>query len=274
VTIRLVGVFAHPDDDVYSIGGTLLLHAGEVEPTLIFATSGGAGPISDAPGVTRETLGTVREGEQRACMDIIGYPRARVEWFRHPDYYLPDVPSEQLRREIAGVLEEVRPHIVVTFGPDGLTSHHDHIYIGQLATQAFQALRRSSNDANVFQRLYHIALARSDVDRFYSVIAEGGFEYGEEGALFDITGVPDDRIAVRADVRLVAERKREGILAHRTQLIEWERIPEPLRGIFLETECFTQVYPPPEPGSVPRADLLDDLELSFRVAQTGRRASQ
>jgi LmbE family N-acetylglucosaminyl deacetylase len=274
MTIRLVGVFAHPDDDVYSVGGSLLLHAGEVEPTLIFATSGEAGPISDAPGVTREMLGTVREGEQQRCMEIIGYPDARVEWFRHPDYYLPDVPLETLRDQITRVLEHVQPHVVVTFGPDGLTSHHDHIYVGGVATKVFHDLRESSSDPSAFQRLYHIALARSDVDRFYSVVAEGGFEYGEEGALFDITAVPDDDITVRADVRTVADRKREGILAHRTQLIEWERIPEPLRGIFLETECFVQVHPSAAPASAPRGDLFADLDVGSGKAEAVQPAAQ
>jgi N-acetyl-1-D-myo-inositol-2-amino-2-deoxy-alpha-D-glucopyranoside deacetylase len=274
MTIRLVGVFAHPDDDVYSIGGSLLLHAGEVEPTLIFATSGGAGPISDAPGVTRETLASVREGEQHACMEILGYPDARVEWLRHPDYYLPEVPEETLSTQIGSVFEEIQPHVAITFGPDGLTSHHDHIYVGRVATEVFHELRTSSSDPNAFQRLYHIALARSDVDRFYSVVAEGGYEYGEEGTLFDITGVPDDRIAVRADVRSVADRTREGILAHRTQLIEWERIPEPLRGIFLETECFVQAHPRRGPGSAPRTDLFDDLEVGSGATEPAGRASQ
>ena len=274
MTIRLAGVFAHPDDDVYSIGGSLLLHAGEVEPTLIFATSGEAGPMSETPGVTRETLGAVREIEQRRCMEILGYPEARVEWLRHPDYYLPEVPLETVREAIATILDEVQPHVVVTFGPDGLTSHHDHIYMGEVATQVFHNLRESSDDPTAFQRLYHIALGRSDVDHFYSAVAEGGFDYGEEGALFDITGIADAQITVRVDVRSVEARKREGILAHRTQLIEWERIPEALRGIFLETECFTQVYPPPNSGSAPRTDLFADLDVLSDKAQTAGRTSR
>jgi LmbE family N-acetylglucosaminyl deacetylase len=260
VTIRLAGVFAHPDDDIYLLGGTLLLHPGEVEPTVVFATSGEAGPISDPSQATRATLGPVREGEQRKAMAIIGYPDARAEFLHHPDYYLPDVPLETLEGEIEALLEEVKPHVVVTFGPDGLTSHHDHKYVGQAATAVFHRLRESSGDGGVFQRLYHVALARSDVDRFYSVVTDGGFQYGEEGNLFDITGVPDDAIAVRTDLSPVVDRKREAILAHQTQLIEWERIPEPLRGIYLDAECFTQVYPPREGGDI-RADLFDDLTL-------------
>ena len=72
--------------------------------------------------------------------------------------------------QIADLMRDLQPYIVITFGPDGLTSHHDHM---------------------------HVALARSDVDRFYASLRDGGYEYGAEGNLFDIIGVPvrDEKIA-------------------------------------------------------------------------------
>lgn len=246
MVIRLAGVFAHPDDDVYTIGGTLLLHAGEVKPALLFATNGGAGPITDPSLATRETLGEVRQGEQRRALSAIGYQSARVEWLGHPDYYLPDVPLEQLVGEIALFLNDVRPHAVITFGPDGLTSHHDHMRVGEATTEAFNRVRTTiGSDADgAFGKLLFVALARSDVDRFYAGVRDGGHQYGEEGALFDITGVPDEDVTVRVDIRTVRDRKLTGILQHHTQLVEYERLPEPLRGIYLDAECFVQAYPP------------------------------
>lgn len=256
--IRLAGVFAHPDDDVYTIGGTLLLHAGEVDPTLVFATSGGAGPISAPSLATRETLGDVRKREQRAALGAVGHPSARVEWLGHPDYYLPDVPFDQLVGELTSLLDEVRPHVVVSFGSDGLTWHHDHIRIGEAATEAFHRARAAagSSEDGAFQRLLYVALARSDVDHFYEGVEKGAYEYGEEGALFDITGVPDESIAVRVDIRPVRDRKLASILEHHTQLSEYERLPEPLRGIYLDAECFVQPYPPRERGTSPWNDLF------------------
>ncbi|MFN2490334.1 MAG: PIG-L deacetylase family protein [Actinomycetota bacterium] len=262
MTIRLLGVFAHPDDDAYTIGGTLLLHRGEIDLTVVFATSGGAGPISEPSAATRETLGDVREAEQRAYLDVIGYADARVEWLHHPDYYLPDVPLERLVDEIQAVLGAVRPHVVVTFGPDGLTSHHDHMQVGAAATEAFQRSRRADRGSGdgAFGRLYHVALARADVDDFYRGVREGGSDYGEEGKLFDVTGVPDALIAVRADLHRVRADKLAGILAHRTQLVELERIPEPQRQIYLDAECFVQRHPPVERVEKVRGDLFEDLE--------------
>ena len=258
MTIRMAGVFAHPDDDAYLIGGSLLLHPGEIDLTLVFATSGGAGPISDPALATRETLAAVREGEQREYLRTIGSEDARVEFLRHPDYHLPDVPRDRLVEEIEAVLVEVRPRVVVTFGPDGLTSHHDHIRAGAAATAAFHRAREQVDEPGALARLYHVGLARSDVDRFYAGVREGGFGYGEEGRLFDVTAVPNEDVAVRVDTRPVRDRKLAGILAHRTQLEEWERIPEPLRWLFLDAECFVQAHPADRPPGL-RADLFEDL---------------
>lgn len=249
-------MFAHPDDDSYLIGGSLLLHPGAVDLTLVFATSGGAGPISDPALATRETLGDVREQEQAAFLEEIGYAGARVEFLRHADYYLPDVPLDGLVGEIEAVLREAQPHVVVTFGPDGVTSHHDHIRAGEAATEAFHRARRDGGP-DAFRRLYQAALPRSDVSRFYQGVAEGGFDYGEEGRLFDLTGVTDERIAVRVDTRPVRDRKWAAILRHRTQLDEHERIPEPLRWIVLDSECFVQAWPPREDPAAVTGDLFE-----------------
>ncbi|MFL5796812.1 MAG: PIG-L deacetylase family protein [Actinomycetota bacterium] len=258
MSIRVMGVFAHPDDDSYLIAGTLLLHRGIVDLALVFATSGEAGPIADPSLATRETLGAVRESEQRAFLKAIGYPDARVEFLRHHDYYLPDVPLERLVEEVESVLREVRPHVVVTFGPDGMTSHHDHIRAGEAATMAFDRVRGEAAPGQL-ARLYHAVLARSDVDRFYAGVRAGGHDYGEEGRLFDMTGVPDERIAVRVDTRPVRDRKLEGIRAHRTQQGEYERIPEELRWLVLDSECFAQARPVLDRPVRPRSDLLEDL---------------
>jgi LmbE family N-acetylglucosaminyl deacetylase len=259
MTTRLLGVFAHPDDDVYTLGATLLAHREDLETTLVFATSGEAGPITDPEAVSREELGQVREGEQRAAMEALGVGTTTdARFLRLPDYFLPDVAFDDLVQRIAAIVREVQPQIVITFGPDGITSHHDHIRAGEAATAAFDQLA-ATDDAEAPTRLFHTALPRSSVDRFYAALEDGG--YGNEGELFNVTGVPDERITVRFDARRYRETKLAAILEHRTQLSEWERIPEPLRWIFLDEEAFVQARPPTEAGS-PLDDLLAAAERS------------
>ena len=240
---RVVGVFAHPDDDVYTIGGALALHGGSLGPTLVFCTSGGAGPIYDRSLASRETLAEVREREQAASMAALGV-RADVRFLRHPDYYLPDVPFDVLTDQIESILTEVHPQVVVTFGADGMTSHHDHIRAGEATAEAFRRARLDGS-AGGPPRLYQCALPRSAVDAFYAGLEDLHHDaYGAEGTLFNIVGVEDDRIAVAVDTRPVHDLKLRAILAHRTQRGELERIPEALRWIHLETEWFVRAWPP------------------------------
>jgi LmbE family N-acetylglucosaminyl deacetylase len=226
------------------------------------------GPIAAGSPATRSTLGAVREAEQHEFLDAIGYPHAPVRFLRHPDYRLPEVPFERLAGEVEAVLREVRPQVVVSFGPDGLTSHHDHVRAGEAAAEAFRraraaegglALRKPEPPADAFLRLYQAAYPRSDVDRFYAGVREGGFDYGEEGRLFDLTGVPDERIAVRVDTRPVADRKWAAILRHRSQLDEHQRVPAPLRWIVLDAECFVQAFPPRSQGAPVAGDPFAGL---------------
>lgn len=261
--VRIVGVFAHPDDDVYSIGGTLALRRERLDVTLVFCTSGDAGPIWVEGLATRETLGQVREAEQAASMVALGID-ADVRWLRHPDHHLPDVLFDRLVSEVQDVLLGVRPHVVVSFGADGMTSHHDHIRAGEAAEAAFHRARTDAVEGT-FARLLQVALPRSAVDRFYEGLEElGETSYGQEGSLFNLTGVPDERIAVAVDTRPVIEAKLAGIEAHRTQIGELERVPEPLRWIHLETEWFVRAWPPGGDGEPPLDDMLADLPDPLR----------
>ena len=258
VTPRLAAVFAHPDDDVYQLGGSIALRANDLELTVVVCTSGDAGPIWVPELATRETLGEVRETEERASLAAVGAPEADIRFLRHADWHLPEVPFEQLVGEIEAVLDDVEPHVVVTFGPDGMTTHHDHVRAGGAATAAFERVRERRP---ALQRLYYTALAQADVDRFDAGVRALDPAARHEYSLFHLAGAPEERIAVRVDTRPVQGRKRDGILAHRTQIGEWEQVPEPVRWIFLEAECFIGAWPPDGVGGHVLSDLFEDVDL-------------
>jgi LmbE family N-acetylglucosaminyl deacetylase len=66
---RILGVFAHPDHEVFVAGGTLAKYAAAgAEIMVVSATKGQAGQIRDASIATRRTLSAVREQElHRSC---------------------------------------------------------------------------------------------------------------------------------------------------------------------------------------------------------------
>ena len=67
--LRLLGVYAHPDDETFCAGNTLAKYAtAGAEVMVVSMTQGEAGQIRDAYAATRRTLGEVRVAELcRAC---------------------------------------------------------------------------------------------------------------------------------------------------------------------------------------------------------------
>ena len=69
---KIMAIFAHPDDEG-AVAGTLAMYASQgMEVTLVCATRGEAGEISDPALATAETLGTVRQKELEAACEILG----------------------------------------------------------------------------------------------------------------------------------------------------------------------------------------------------------
>jgi LmbE family N-acetylglucosaminyl deacetylase len=260
--IRLAAVFAHPDDDTYGLGGILAIDGGSVDYTLIVATSGEAGVISDASLATKENLAQVREAEEREALEVLGVKDASVHFLRYPDGGLKDVPREDLIGRIADALGSVRPHLVVTFGPEGITKHDDHITVGQAATEAFHRARGPGGVDNAFQRLVYVAIPQSELDRLWDTLRARGIDVGDPQAPFMPRGVPDESISVRVDCRDVVKRKLDAIRAHRTQQVELQELPEDLQPEILGEECFVQAWPPRDLAQEPvRRSLFEGLEV-------------
>ncbi len=147
---RLLGVFAHPDDEVFCAGGTMARAAeAGAEVMIVSATRGEQGQIRDPAAATRRTLGTVRERELRAAAAELGVQRVQV--LGYADGTLQEHRSS-LGAAIADVMRWFDPDTVITFGVDGGYGHPDHVAISELTTQAFRAL---AGDRNRGQRLYH-----------------------------------------------------------------------------------------------------------------------
>ena len=147
---RLLGVFAHPDDEVFCAGGTMARAAeAGAEVMIVSATRGERGQIRDATVATRRTLGAVREGELGAAAAELGVQRVQV--LTYPDGSLQQHRSS-LGAAIADIIRRFDPDTVITFGADGGYGHPDHVAISELTTEAFRALAGGRNRG---QRLYH-----------------------------------------------------------------------------------------------------------------------
>ena len=154
---RLLGVFAHPDDEVFSAGGTMARAADAgAEVLIVSATRGEQGQIRDPAVATRRTLGHVRESELRAAAAELGVQH--VEVLGYPDGALQHYRSS-LSAAITDVMRHFDPDTVLTFGADGAYGHPDHLAISELTSERFRALTLGNNR---HQQLYHAVFPQQD----------------------------------------------------------------------------------------------------------------
>jgi LmbE family N-acetylglucosaminyl deacetylase len=134
---RVMVIAAHPDDPEFGCAGSVLKwsEAGK-QITYVLLTSGDKG--SHDPDLRPGQLAARRESEQRAAAADLGV--AQVVFLRHPDGILEN--TLELRRQLAAVIREHRPHILVTIDPwRHYQLHPDHRAAGQAALDAVYAAR-------------------------------------------------------------------------------------------------------------------------------------
>lgn len=128
---RMLVILAHPDDESFAAGGTLAKYAHQdVQVILLCATRGEAG----IPGVKPEEAGAIRERELRKAAQYLGI---EVYFLGFLDGELADTKPEKLLETIACWIDLVQPQVILTFGPDGVSRHPDHVTISNIVTQAY-----------------------------------------------------------------------------------------------------------------------------------------
>jgi LmbE family N-acetylglucosaminyl deacetylase len=134
---RVMVMAAHPDDPEFGCAGTVLKwsQAGK-QITYVLLTSGDKG--SHDPDLRPGQLAARRESEQRAAAADLGV--GQVVFLRHPDGILEN--TLELRRQLAAVIREHRPHVLLTIDPwRHYQLHPDHRAAGQAALDAVYAAR-------------------------------------------------------------------------------------------------------------------------------------
>jgi len=147
----LLGVFAHPDDESLACGGILARCAAlGAAVTLLCLTRGEGGPGLDQGDGTgeasagsvgddarRRRLAAVRTQELDSAIRVLGVSDLVVR--DHADGMLPWIEADAIDADIRAAIERLRPDVVITFGPDGLYWHPDHIRIHERTTAVVAA---------------------------------------------------------------------------------------------------------------------------------------
>lgn len=142
MSLRMMCLTAHPDDEALGFGGALLMAADKgVQTSVLCLTEGSAGSYRE-PGQTDEQLAALRRKEFAAACLALGI--GDYELLRYRDGELWHEPFLPLVGVLVAALRRRRPHIVLTFGGEGGANlHRDHSMISLAATAAFHWAGRS-----------------------------------------------------------------------------------------------------------------------------------
>ena len=133
---RLLLVFAHPDDESFTCGGTVpkyVKNGWHVD--LVCATRGergASGPYDKAhPG----TIARLRQKELEKAAEILGI--SSVTFLEYGDGKLTDLTPGELEDKVYQTFIKYTPDVVVTFEPNGINNHPDHMKLSLSTTYAF-----------------------------------------------------------------------------------------------------------------------------------------
>jgi LmbE family N-acetylglucosaminyl deacetylase len=240
----VLGVWAHPDDEAFLSAG-LMAHLTERGGRVACVTAtrgerGTADPVTWPP----ERLGRRRTLELRASLAAVGVSDHR--FLGYLDGTLPEVPSREGIARVTAVLDEVRPDTVVTFGPEGMTGHGDHITVSRWATQAVRDVGRP------IRVLY--ATTTADFVHRWGSVNERLEAFG--AGLPPITPVEDIALELRLHGDEL-DRKLVALAAQSSQIVPLiARLGEPAFREWWATETFALAEPYPAWSSSEPAELV------------------
>jgi len=194
--LKLLAVFAHPDDESFGMAGTLAKYAATgVVTALICATRGEAGQSNGLTDST-EALGALRTRELECAARAAGVGELRLlDW---PDGGAAGWDMDVLVRQIGDLIRGSETDVVITFDGEGITRHPDHIAVHRATLQAL-----------------HAAPDRLGVRRVFYQVVTCEEEASPEGP--EIACVPPRAVDVTVDIRAYEAIKRLALKCHRTQ---------------------------------------------------------
>jgi LmbE family N-acetylglucosaminyl deacetylase len=273
--LRLLCVLAHPDDESLAVGGVLARYAAEgIATYLITATRGERGwqgtPETD-PGPV--ALARIRADELQLAAAILGLREVRL--LSYGDGQLAEVDWTAAIAAVVGFIRKIRPHVVITFGPDGATGHPDHIAISQITTAAVVCASDPTYRTQPHElthrviKLYYYAESRERARAF--AVALGSSTMTVDGSMRHCAGWDSWAITTRIDTGPYVQQVVQAISCHRSQLPSMPRLKQlsdEQHHIFWGVQEFYRVFSLECGGRALEDDLFAGLRHPAPLEQT------
>lgn len=266
----LVSFHAHPDDESISTGGTMAKAADAGHRVvLVVATRGELG--EPQAGVLRdgEELWERRVVETHRSAEVLG--AERVEFLGYEDSGMMGEPTndnpnsfwqadvQEAAEKLANILREVDADVLTIYDDHGGYGHPDHIQVNRVG-------RRAAELAEL-DHVYEATMNRDHIRRLIAQRREDVADLMDEDDQRDVAanddfGSPEEMITHAVDVRDVVDRKRDSMIAHRSQIgpdTFFLKLPDEAFREAFGTEWYIEVGATREPSSPFATDLLAGL---------------
>ncbi|MEC0347005.1 bacillithiol biosynthesis deacetylase BshB2 [Peribacillus frigoritolerans] len=204
---HILVIFPHPDDEAFSVSGTLALHREAGTPvTYLCLTLGEMGRnLGNPPFATRESLPKIRKKELIDAANAIGIQDLRMLGLRDKTIEFED--DEKLTSLFTDAINELNPSLIITFYP-GYSVHPDHEATARAVVRAVERMEEKERP-----KLHCVAFSNNCID-----------ELGQPDIVHDITAVEEKKVAT--------------FTAHRSQteamVIDWKEKFENQDADFLD----------------------------------------
>lgn len=137
----LLGVWAHPDDDIYLTAGLMAASVRAGDRVVDVTATRGEGGSMDHERWPPEKMAEIRTRELMRSLEILGVTEHR--FLNGPVDVDMDSPLDGSgAHQVRQIMEEVQPDTVLTFGPEGMTGHQGHKDVCRWATEAFHEVAK------------------------------------------------------------------------------------------------------------------------------------
>ena len=231
---RILLVHAHPDDETINNGATMALYAAlGAQVTLITCTRGEEGEVL-TPELTHlassetDSLGEHREIELANAMKALGVTDFRflaegegkyrdsgmmgTEPNNRPDVFW-QADLEEASDYLVKVIDEVKPHILITYDEIGGYGHPDHIQAHRVA------MRASEKSKWQIQKIYWNTMPKSVLAESMAKMKELGSDFFGADNVDDLPFAKEDSFVTSLiDGNSYVDAKMAAMKAHHTQI--------------------------------------------------------
>jgi N-acetyl-1-D-myo-inositol-2-amino-2-deoxy-alpha-D-glucopyranoside deacetylase len=231
---RILLVHAHPDDETINNGATMAMYAAlGAEVTLVTCTRGEEGEVlveehAHKAAAHDDLLGDHRVIELAEAMKALGVSDHRflgepnikyrdsgmmdTEPNKRPDCFW-QADLDTAAQHLVAVIEDVKPHILITYDEFGGYGHPDHIQAHRVAMAA------AEKSVWEIQKIYWNVTPRSVIQEGIDKMKELGSDFMGAESADDLPFCKDDSfVSAHVDGNSYVNQKMDAMRAHATQI--------------------------------------------------------